>query len=247
MREYTVIDTLKDTLKRAEKIVFLTGAGISQESGIGTFRGNDGLWEKYDPMKLASAQAFRDDPRLVWRWYNDRRRKIMAVKPNPGHMAIASLQSHRQVWVLTQNIDGLHHGAGSREVIELHGNIFATKCTTCDFKGKIRDEFPDRPPSCKICGSNLRPDVVWFGEGIKREVWNQAIIHSMSCDAMIIVGASLAVSPANTLPLYAKNIKATLIEVNPENTPLSNEMDFSIRKTAVDALPKILSIFESLN
>jgi NAD-dependent deacetylase len=247
MREHTVIDTLKDTLKRAEKIVFLTGAGISQESGIGTFRGNDGLWEKYDPMKLASAQAFRDDPRLVWRWYNDRRRKIMAVKPNPGHMAIASLQSHRQVWVLTQNIDGLHHGAGSREVIELHGNIFATKCTTCDFKGKIRDEFPDRPPSCKICGSNLRPDVVWFGEGIKQEVWNQAIIHSMSCDAMIIVGASLAVSPANTLPLYAKNIKATLIEVNPENTPLSNEMDFSIRKTAVDALPKILSIFESLN
>jgi NAD-dependent protein deacetylase/lipoamidase len=247
MREYTVIDTLKDTLKRAEKIVFLTGAGISQESGIGTFRGNDGLWEKYDPMKLASAQAFRDDPRLVWRWYNDRRRKIMAVKPNPGHMAIASLQSHRQVWVLTQNIDGLHHGAGSREVTELHGNIFATKCTKCDFKGKIRDEFPDRPPSCKICGSNLRPDVVWFGEGVKREVWNQAIIHSMSCDAMIIVGASLAVSPANTLPLYAKNIKATLIEVNPENTPLSNEMDFSIRKTAVDALPKIVSIFESLN
>ena len=96
MREYTVIDTLKDTLNRAEEIVFLTGAGISQERGIGTFRGNDGLWEKYGPMKLASAQAFRDDPRLVWRWYNDRRRKIMAVKPNPGHMAIASLQSLRQ-------------------------------------------------------------------------------------------------------------------------------------------------------
>jgi len=242
-----VIDTLEDTLKRAEKLVFLTGAGISQESGISTFRGNGGLWQKYDPMKLASAQAFRDDPRLVWRWYNDRRRKILAAKPNLGHMAIANLQDHRQVSVVTQNIDGLHHRAESREVTELHGNIFTTKCTKCNFRGKIRDEFFDLPPSCEKCGSYLRPDVVWFGEGINREVWNQAVMHSISCDVMIIVGTSLAVSPANKLHSYAKNNKATLVEINPENTPFSYKIDFSIKKTAVDALPRLISIFESLS
>jgi NAD-dependent deacetylase len=244
-RNTAVIDTFEDTLKRAEKLVFLTGAGISQESGISTFRGNDGLWQKYDPMKLASGEAFRDDPRLVWGWYNDRRRKIMAAKPNPGHIAIANLQNYLQVCVLTQNIDGLHHKAGSRDIIELHGNIFRTKCTKCDSKSNLRDEFPDLPSTCKTCGSYFRPDVVWFGEGINQEVWDQALMHSITCDVMIIVGASLAVSPANTLPFYAKNNKATLVEINPEETPLSYEMDFSIRKTAADALPRLISIFES--
>ena len=123
-----MIENLENTLKKAKKIVFLTGAGISQESGISTFRGKDGLWQKYDPMKLASAQAFRDDPKLVWSWYNDRRKKILAAKPNAGHIAIANLQNHREVSVITQNVDGLHHIAGSRNVIEIHGNIFATKC-----------------------------------------------------------------------------------------------------------------------
>jgi NAD-dependent protein deacetylase/lipoamidase len=240
-----MIDTFEDTLKRAKKVVFLTGAGISQESGISTFRGNDGLWKKYDPMKLASAQAFRDNPKLVWSWYNDRRRKIMAAKPNAGHLAIANLQNHSEVSVITQNIDGLHQRAGSREVTELHGNIFATKCTKCDFRGKIRSEFSDLPPSCKICGSYLRPDVVWFGEGIKQEVWNGAVMHSVACDVMIIVGTSLVVSPANTLYSYARNNKAMIVEINPEDTPLSYQMDFSIGKTAVDALPRLISIFES--
>jgi NAD-dependent deacetylase len=196
--------------RRARKFVFLTGAGISQESGIATFRGINGLWQKYDPMKLASAQAFRDNPKLVWSWYNDRRKKILTAKPNAGHMAIANLQNYREVSVITQNIDGLHQIAGSREVIELHGNIFRTKCTKCDFRGNIRDESSDLPPSCEICGSYLRPDVVWFGESIKQEVWNKAVIHSMICDVMIIVGTSLVVSPANTLHSYAKNNKATV-------------------------------------
>ena len=131
-------------------------------------------------------------------------------------------------------------------MIELHGNIFRTKCTRCQLKGEIRDEFPDLP-RCKVCGSNLRPDVVWFGEGIKQEVWNEAVMHSMTCDIMIIVGTSLIVSPANSLLLYAKNNNATLIEVNPENTMFSDEMNFSIRKTAADGLPNILSIFESVS
>jgi NAD-dependent deacetylase len=240
------VDALKDILRGAEKIVFLTGAGISQESGIATFRGTDGLWQNYDPMKLASPQAFIDDPKLVWSWYNDRRKKILAANPNLGHIAIANLQNRRQVSVITQNIDELHQRAGSRDVVELHGNIFRTKCTRCQFRGEIRDEFPDLP-ICKVCGSNLRPDVVWFGEGIKQEVWNEAVMHSMTCDIMIIVGTSLAVSPANSLFLYAKNSDATLIEVNPVNTIFSDEMNFSIRKTAADGLPNLLSIFESVS
>ena len=244
-RNTAVNGTFEDKLKKAEKLVFLTGAGISQESGISTFRGNNGLWQKYDPMKLASAQAFRDDPRLVWSWYNDRRKKILASKPNLGHMTIANLQEHRQVSVVTQNIDGLHRKAGSRDMTELHGNIFATRCTKCDFRGKIGDEFSDLPPSCEKCGSYLRPDVVWFGEGIDQEIWNQALMHSITCDVMIIGGASLAVSPANTLPFYAKNNKATLVEINPEETPFTYKMDFSIRKTAVDALPRLITFFES--
>lgn len=241
------MDALKDILRGAEKIVFLTGAGISQESGIATFRGKDGLWQNYDPMKLASPQAFMDDPKLVWSWYNYRRRKILAANPNPGHIAIANLQNHRQVSVVTQNIDELHRRAGSREVTELHGNIFTTKCTKCNFRGRIEYESFEIPPICELCGSYLRPDVVWFGEGIKQEVWNEAIMHSTTCDIMIIVGTSLAVSPANSLFLYAKNSDATLIEVNPVNTIFSDEMNFSIRKTAADGLPNLLSIFESIS
>ncbi|MFZ0894891.1 MAG: Sir2 family NAD-dependent protein deacetylase [Candidatus Nitrosopolaris sp.] len=137
-----------------------------------------------------------------------------------NHMAIANLQDYRHVSVVTQNIDGLYRVAGSRDLTELHGNIFATRCIECDSRGKIRAEFSDLPPSCKICGSYLRPDVVWFGEGINQEVWKQAVMNSITCDAMIIVGASLAVSPANTLPFYAKNNKATLVEINPEETAL---------------------------
>lgn len=240
------MDALKDILRGAEKIVFLTGSGISQESGIATFRGKDGLWQNYDPMKLASPEAFMDDPKLVWSWYNDRRRKILAANPNPGHIAIANLQNCRQVSV-TQNIDGLHHVAGSREVTELHGNIFTIRCTKCNFKGRIESEFFDIPPICELCGGYLRPDVVWFGEVIKQEVWNEAVMRSTTCDIMIIVGTSLAISPANSLFLYAKNNNATLIEVNPENSMFSDEMNFSIRKTAADGLPNLVSIFESVS
>jgi NAD-dependent deacetylase len=216
-----------------------SSSGISQESGIATFRGNHGLWQKYDPMKIASPKAFMDDPKLVWSWYNDRLRKILAAKPNPGHMAIANLQNYREVSVVPQNIDGLHHRAGSREVTELHGNIFTTKCTKCVFRGRVKYEFLELLPICESCGSYLRPDVVWFGESIKREAWNGAVMHSMTCDIMIIVGSSLAVSPTNSLFLYAKNSNATLIKVNPANTPFSKEMNFSIRKTAADGLPKL--------
>jgi NAD-dependent deacetylase len=234
-------DSLSRQIKDAKKIVFVTGAGISQESGIPTFRGKDGLWRKYDPMQLATIDAFYEDPKLVWEWYEERRANILTAKPNAGHFAISELAKFKEVIVLTQNIDGLHQRSGSRHVLELHGSIIRIKCTVCDFKDNITTSFDSLPPKCK-CGNILRPDVVWFGEGLPQDVWGEAISHAQTCDVMIIAGTSLVVSPANTLPLYAKQNGAVLIEVNPEKTVMSSEMDLSIRETSANALPKLVQL-----
>jgi len=236
-------DLIADHLRSAKKIVFVTGAGISQESGIPTFRGKDGLWRNYDPMKLATIDAFYDNPKLVWEWYNERRRNIFAAEPNLGHKAIAELEEFVKVVVLTQNIDGLHQKGGSSSVLELHGSIIKIKCTVCDFKDEIFTEFSNLPPLCK-CGNILRPDVVWFGEGLPQDVWQEAIIHANSCDVMVIAGTSLVVSPANTLPIYAKQNNAMLIEINPDETIMTSDMDSSIRSTSAVALPELVSIFK---
>ncbi len=237
-----MFEFIKDKLKNAKKIVFVTGAGISQESGIPTFRGKDGFWRKYDPMKLATIDSFYDDPKLVWEWYEDRRKNILAASPNPGHKAIAELEKYSQIVVLTQNIDGLHQRAGSTNVLELHGSIIRIKCTVCDFSDEIPSSFELLPPKCE-CGNILRPDVVWFGEALSQDVWKNAIVHANSCDVMIIAGTSLVVSPANTLPIYAKQNNAFLIEVNPEKTIMSSDMDLSIQTTSAKALPELISIF----
>ena len=239
-----MFDTVAQKLKDSRKIVFVTGAGISQESGIPTFRGKDGYWRKYDPMKLASIDAFYDDPKLVWEWYDDRRKNILAVKPNEGHFAISQMEEFKDVVVLTQNIDGLHQRSGSTNVLELHGSIIRIKCTVCDFIDNITENFESLPPKCK-CGSMLRPDVVWFGEPLPQNIWQSAIKEASICDVMIIVGTSLVVSPANTLPVYAKQNGAILIEVNPEKTVMSNDMTLSIQATSVGVLPKMLSIFKN--
>ena len=234
-------ETISDKLRDTEKIVFVTGAGISQESGIPTFRGKDGLWRKYDPMKLATIDAFYEDPKLVWEWYEERRQNILSASPNPGHVAIAELEKHRQVSVLTQNIDGLHQRAGSTNIYELHGSIITIKCTVCDFKNKITSGILQLPPLCK-CGNILRPDVVWFGEALPQDVWKSAMIQASSCDTMIVVGTSLEVSPANLLPVYAKQNGAMIIEVNVEKTHMSSSMDLSLRASAAKALPGLVDI-----
>lgn len=232
---------ISDRLQNAEKIVFVTGAGISQESGIPTFRGKDGLWRKYDPMTLATIDAFYDNPKLVWEWYEERRRNILAAMPNPGHVAIAELEKYKDVSVITQNIDGLHQRAGSTVVHELHGSIITIKCTVCSFKDKITGMFSQLPPLCK-CGNMLRPDVVWFGEVLPQDVWGIAMEKAQSCDIMLVVGTSLAVSPANLLPAYAKQNGATMVEVNIEPTPMSHSMDISIREPAASVLPGLVSL-----
>ena len=239
-----MFEEIADKIRNSKKIVFVTGAGISQESGIPTFRGKDGLWRKYDAMQLATIDAFYNNPQLVWEWYNERRNNIFSAKPNPGHKAIAELEKHAEVIVLTQNIDGLHQRAGSSKVLELHGSIIKIKCTVCDFNEDIMTEIEEIPPICK-CGGILRPDVVWFGEPLPQDVWQEAMIHSNQCDIMVIAGTSLVVSPANTLPIYAKQNNAFLIEVNPEETIMSADMDFSVRNSSAVSLPELVSIFRN--
>ena len=204
-----MFEEISENLKNAKKIVFVTGAGISQESGIPTFRGKDGHWRKHDPMKLATIDAFYEDPTLVWEWYEERRQNILSAQPNNGHKSIAELEKFYEIPVLTQNIDGLHQRAGSSRVFELHGSIIRIKCTACDFQDDITSNFQKLPPECK-CGNILRPDVVWFGESLLQDVWSNAIQESSQCNIMIIAGTSLVVSPANTLPIYAKQNNATL-------------------------------------
>ena len=240
-----MFELIADKLKNAKKIVFVTGAGISQESGIPTFRGTDGLWRKYDPMQLATIDAFYDDPKLVWEWYEDRRKNILQAKPNPGHSAITELEKYKEVTVLTQNIDGLHQRSGSTKVLELHGSIIRIKCSVCNFKDNIPTSFDELPPKCSSCNNILRPDVVWFGESLPQDIWNQAISEANSCDVMIIAGTSLVVSPANTLPVYAKQNNALLVEVNPEETIMSSEMDLSLKMTSAKALPNLITIFKN--
>ncbi len=238
-----IFESIKNQIKDVKKIAFVTGAGISQESGIPTFRGKGGLWRNHDAMKLATIDAFYENPKLVWEWYNERRENIFSVSPNQGHKAIADLEKYVKVVILTQNIDGLHQKAGSSEVLELHGSIVKIKCTVCDFKDGIMTKFSEIPPLCK-CGNILRPDVVWFGESLPEEIWKHAIVQASQCDMMIIVGTSLVVSPANTLPIYAKQNNAYLIEINPEKTEMSSEMDLIINDTSANVLPKIVSMFK---
>jgi len=240
-----LFELIADKLKNAKKIVFVTGAGISQESGIPTFRGTEGLWRKYDPMQLATIDAFYDDPKLVWEWYEERRKNILQAKPNAGHFAIAELEKYKDVTVLTQNIDGLHQRSGSTKVLELHGSIIRIKCSVCNFKDNIPTSFDELPPKCSSCNNILRPDVVWFGEPLPQDVWNQAIFDANSCDVMIIAGTSLVVSPANTLPVFAKQNNALLVEVNPEETIMSSEMDLSLKMTSAKALPNLITIFKN--
>jgi NAD-dependent deacetylase len=238
-----MFELIRNQTKNIKKIVFVTGAGISQESGIPTFRGKEGLWRNYDPMKLATIDAFYDNPKLVWEWYNERRRNIFQAQPNLGHKAIAELEKYAQVVVLTQNIDGLHQKAGSSKVLELHGSIVRIKCSVCNFKDEIVTEISEIPPMCK-CGNMLRPDVVWFGESLPKDVWQKAIMFASQCDLMVIVGTSLVVSPANTLPIYAKQNDAILVEINPENTEMSSEMDLAIRNSSAITLSEFVSLFK---
>lgn len=196
-------------------------------------------------MRLATAGAFREDPAGVWEWYEDRRRNAREAEPNAGHRAVAALERHYEVDVLTQNVDGLHQRAGSTRVTELHGNISRTRCDSCGRPGGD-GAFAELPPRCGACGGLLRPDVVWFGEALPAAAWAAAERAAAACDVMVVAGTSLEVSPANTLPHAAARAGAALAEVNPEETPLAHVADASVRGPASAALSELLRLAGSL-
>jgi NAD-dependent deacetylase len=228
-------------LSEVRSMAVLTGAGVSAESGVPTFRGAGGLWRSYRAEELATPQAFRRDPRLVWEWYDWRRGLIGACRPNAAHHVLAEVESHLADFVLvTQNVDGLHRLAGSRNVVELHGNIWRLRCTR-DCQPPWEDRtvpLPELPPRCPRCGVLARPDVVWFGESLPREAIEVAFAAARRCQVMLVVGTSAVVQPAASLPLLALQNGAYVIEINPQSTPLSPVADEVIHEPAAIALPR---------
>jgi NAD-dependent deacetylase len=223
----------------AGPVAALTGAGISAESGVPTFRGAGGLWRSYRPEELATPGAFRRDPALVWEWYNWRRQLVAQCEPNAAHQTLAEMEEALPDFTLiTQNVDGLHRAAGSQNVLELHGNIWRLRCTTC---GQTMEDhrvpLPELPPHCPACEGLLRPDVVWFGESLPTQVLEDAWTAATRCSTMLAIGTSAVVQPAASLPMIARRNGAQLIEVNPAETPLSNHADEVLRGPAAQVLP----------
>ena len=230
------------TLQQAKHVVILTGAGVSAESGVPTFRDAlTGLWAQYDPHELATPEAFRRNPKLVWDWYAWRRELVGNVAPNPAHFAIVKMAQHLpKLTLITQNVDGLHERAGSTNVIELHGNISKVKCLGLNHPSDSWDESADVPPICPQCGSYLRPDVVWFGESLPREELETAVSATQSCDLFFSIGTSALVQPAASLPLMAQQNGTPTVEVNPQPTPITHAMTHVLPHPAGEIMPALV-------
>ena len=238
-------DTLVTRLAEADRVTILTGAGISAESGISTFRDPDGLWEKFEPQELANVEAFLDNPELVQGWYRHRRQVVEEAEPNAGHRALAALETHvPTVSVVTQNVDALHHRAGSGTVIELHGNITDNYCRDCE--QAVEPEVVDasiqegEPARCPDCDGLVRPDVVWFGEMLPPGAMERADAATEQADVFLSVGTSAVVYPAARLPVAAREQGAYVAEVNPDTTGITNEVNESIRGPAGEVLPALV-------
>ena len=244
MAEIELPSKLITQLRIAEKIAALTGAGISAESGIPTFRqAQTGLWARYRPEELATPGAFQRDPRLVWKWYQWRRELIAEAQPNTGHLALAQIETQVPAFTLiTQNVDGLHQRAGSGKraaLIELHGNIQRTKCFD---NGHIVEswEEDETPPPCPTCGSLLRPDVVWFGESLPEGALQAAWQAAAECQIFFSIGTSALVEPAASLPYVALEAGALVVEVNPQETPLTPNAHYALQGPSGQMLPKLV-------
>jgi len=237
----TSINSLKKALKNAERVAVLTGAGVSAESGVPTFRGADGLWKKHQATDLATPEAFARDPELVWEFYNWRRGLIGRKTCNPAHTALAELERRIPDFTLiTQNVDGLHLLAGSRHLLELHGNIWRVRCTRCRKAALDRSPSMGHLPACDACGGLLRPDVVWFGESLDPEILHQAVEASKRCQVMLVIGTSSVVQPAASLAFSAKSGGAVLAEINLERTPNSDLMDIVLLGKAGEIVPRLI-------
>jgi NAD-dependent deacetylase len=224
-------------LKAAKRVAVLTGAGVSAESGVPTFRASDGLWEGHHIEDVATPEGFRRDPKLVWSFYNARRANVTTVKPNAGHYALAAMESHFDLTLATQNVDGLHAEAGSRNVIELHGSLRRTRCLGC---GIIEDrglEPLGEEPLCPQCSGRLRPDIVWFHEMLPVAAINGAMKAARSCDVLLVIGTSAVVYPAAGMIPEARN--ATIIEINLQPTEASNLAHIGLYGPSGQVLPKL--------
>ena len=229
-------------LRGARRVLALTGAGVSAESGVPTFRGQDGLWRRFRAEDLATPQAFARDPKLVWEWYAWRREVIAPLRPNAAHVALAALEQRLPDFLLaTQNVDGLHAVAGSRRLLELHGSLWRLSCVACGHAAEDRRmSLPELPPRC-ACGTVLRPDVVWFGEMLPAAAVEQAVAAAQEAEVVLVIGTSSLVYPAAALPEMARAAGAFVVEINTETTPLTASADVSLRGPAAEITPALLA------
>jgi NAD-dependent deacetylase len=234
-------DTLHSALLHAHSVVAFTGAGISAESGVPTFRGEEGIWKKFKPEELANVNAFMSNPALVWEWYAHRKKLIASLQPNAGHIALARMQRlFPRFAVVTQNIDNLHRRAGSEVVYELHGNIEQNYCMKCGTPSSDEDVVTvEGIPRCRKCSGLVRPDVVWFGELLPEEEWAKSVRAVASCDVFFSIGTSGVVYPAASLPSLAKRNGAFIVEINPEATPLTNQAEAFLQGQAGKILSEL--------
>lgn len=237
------IDSIELNPGHLERVVALTGAGISAESGVPTFRGAGGLWQQYRAEELATPQAFAADPKLVWEWYLYRRQLIASAEPNPGHASLVDLENVLgDHWTLiTQNVDGLHRRAGNKNPLELHGNIFVNRCNDCS--QRYSDDtlnFESLPPVCLNCQGPIRPDVVWFGENLNPVTIEDAFLKSRQAALFLSIGTSAVVHPAASLPVVAGESGALLVEINPDSTPITPLADVVLSYPSAEALPLLI-------
>jgi NAD-dependent deacetylase len=239
----TPIEQVRERLSTAQRVTVLTGAGISADSGIPTFRGPEGLWKNFRAEDLATPEAFMRDPALVWEWYNWRRELLATKEPNPAHRALVKMEiemesRHAQFRLLTQNVDGLHGLAGSRSLIELHGNIWKVRCTGCGAVKEDRRVPIPIPPHCSSCGKMLRPHIVWFGESLNAGDVDQAIAALENCDVMLVIGTSGVVQPAASFASTARAAGAFVVEINPDAS--SSAAQVALRGRAAEIVPQLV-------
>jgi len=238
---FTRLHEAQSRIVSAQAVTILTGAGISADSGVPTFRGTDGLWRNFRAEELATPEAFERDPRLVWEWYNWRRELIATKHPNDAHRAIASLESRvNDFWLITQNVDGLHRAAGSTRLSEIHGNIWMTRCTACGTVTENHQVPLPLLPHCGQCGELLRPHIVWFGESLQEEDLARCAQQLQACDVLLVIGTSGVVYPAAGFASMAKEAGAYVIEVNLDPTPQSDLVDIVLHGRAKELVPLLL-------
>ena len=236
--EQDKLQQAKDWVATARSITVLTGAGVSAESGIATYRDADGLWNNFRAEDFSSVRAFQEDPAKVWGWYHERRRIMGAAEPNAAHKALAELERKTdQFMLLTQNIDGLHQRAGTDNIVELHGSVWKLSCVNCQGEWEDKRELTGIP-QCDSCKMMARPAVVWFGEPLVQAAWDRAM-RATYCDVFIVAGTSAQVEPVASLPWVAQRNRARIIEVNKEETPISKSVDISLIGNAGEILPEL--------